>query len=139
MKRIVLLTLATVLLCSVSARAGEADGVPKAKDAATAWLALTDSGKYAESWSAASGFFKGAVTKDQWVGALQRVRAPLGALKSRKLRSATFTTTVPGAPAGQYVIVQYDAQFANASAVNEVVTPMLDKDGKWRVAGYLIR
>jgi len=35
-------------------------------------------------------------------------------------------------------VIMYDTQFENKKSAVETITPMLDKDGKWRVAGYLI-
>ena len=113
--------------------------VAPAQDAATSWLALTDSGKYAESWDAAAAFFKAAVPQAAWTQMLQTARAPLGALKSRQLKSAAFTRSIPGAPDGEYVVVQFDAQFENKAAAVETVTPMREKDGSWRVSGYFIK
>lgn len=110
-----------------------------AQKSAEAWLALTDSGKYAESWDESATAFKGAVTKDQWVDALKKVRAPLGALQSRKLKSASYAKNLPGAPAGEYVVIQFDTSFANKTSAVETITPMMDKDGKWRVSGYYIK
>jgi hypothetical protein len=139
MRRAFVVAFVLITLMAVTARAAETDAVAKAEDAARSWLALVDAGKYAQSWDEAAGYFKGAVTKDGWVSALTAARAPLGALKSRTLRQATFTTTLPGAPDGQYVVIQYDTQFENKAAAVETVTPMLDKDGAWRVSGYFIR
>ena len=110
-----------------------------AQKASGEWLALTDSGKYAESWDEASTVFKTAVTKDQWQGALHKVRDPLGKLISRKFKSATYTKSLPGAPDGEYVVIQYETNFENKQSAVETVTPALDKDGKWRVSGYFIR
>ena len=110
-----------------------------AQKSAEAWLALTDSGKYDESWQEASQQFKNAVTKEQWLNAMKSVRAPLGAVQSRKLKSATYTKTVPGAPDGEYVVIQYDTSFENKKSSVETITPMLDKDGKWHVSGYYIK
>jgi len=110
-----------------------------AQKSAEAWLALTDSGKFAESWDESAAAFKSAVTKDQWVDALKKVRTPLGALQSRKLKSASYAKNLPGAPAGEYVVIQFDTSFANKTSSVETVTPMLDKDGKWRVSGYYIK
>ena len=117
-----------------------AQGKPEelAKDSATAWLTIVDSGKYAESWDQAAKLFKGAVTKDQWQQALHSVRDPLGKLLSRKLKSATYTKSLPGAPEGEYVVIQYESSFENKRSAIETVTPMLDKDG-WRVSGYFIK
>jgi hypothetical protein len=110
-----------------------------AQQSSDTWLALTDSGKYADSWQEASQPFKAAVTKEQWQGALHGVRDPLGKVLSRKLKSATYTKTLPGAPDGEYVVIQYETSFENKQSAVETVTPMLDKDGKWRVSGYFIK
>lgn len=61
------------------------------------------------------------------------------AMKARKVKSATFTRTLPGAPDGEYVVIQFESQFENKAAAIETVTPMRDKDGAWRVSGYYIR
>jgi hypothetical protein len=47
--------------------------------------------------------------------------------------------TLPGAPDGEYVVIQYQTAFQNKKSAIETVTPMLDKDGHWRVAGYYIK
>lgn len=110
-----------------------------AAQSAEAWLGLVDSGKYADSWQEAAGFFKNAVTKEKWQSAMHGGREPLGTLVSRKLRSAKYTTTLPSAPDGEYVVIQYDSTFEHKQTAVETVTPMLDKDGKWRVSGYFIK
>ncbi len=110
-----------------------------AQASAQSWLALTDSGKYAESWQEASTAFKTAVTQSKWVEQLTPVRTPLGKVLSRKLKSATYMKNPPGAPDGEYVVIQYDTSFENKNEAVETITPMLDKDGKWRVSGYFIR
>ena len=110
-----------------------------AQTAAEQWLTLVDAGKFAESWQTASGYFKGAVSEAQWKTALDGVRKPLGALVTRKFKSAKSTKTAPGAPDGEYVILQFETTFANKKDAIETVTPMLDKDGKWKVSGYFIK
>jgi hypothetical protein len=106
---------------------------------ADAWLALVDQGKYDQSWEEAARLFKGAVTKEKWREAASAVRAPLGKLVSRKLKSRQYSKTLPGAPDGEYVVIQYDSSFENRKEAVETVTPMLDPDGVWRVSGYYIR
>jgi hypothetical protein len=110
-----------------------------AQRSAEAWLALADAGKYAEMWDETASVFKQALTKEKWVNAMNRVRAPLGAMESRKLRGTKYTTHLPGAPDGEYVVIQYDTDFAKKKSAVETITPMLDKDGKWRVSGYFIK
>jgi hypothetical protein len=110
-----------------------------AQQSSDVWLALVDSGKYADSWQEAAQLFRAAVSKDQWQSAMRASREPLGKMLSRKLKSATYSKTLPGAPDGEYVVIQYDSRFEHKQAAVETVTPMLDKDGKWRVSGYYIK
>ena len=72
-------------------------------------------------------------------GKLNEARKPLGKVKSRTLLSKQYTTNLPGAPDGQYVVIQYKTAFEKKAAAVETVTPMLDKDKKWRVSGYYIK
>ena len=110
-----------------------------AQQAAEAWLALIDSGTYGESWQQSASLFKAAVTQSQWEAAMRASREPLGKVVSRKLLSAAYTQSLPGAPDGEYVVIQYETRFEHKQSAVETVTPMLDKDGKWRVSGYFIK
>jgi uncharacterized protein DUF4019 len=110
-----------------------------AQQSSDAWLALVDSGKYADSWQDAASPFKARVSKEQWQSMVGSVRDPLGKMLSRRLKSATYTKTLPGAPDGEYVVIQYDSSFEHKQSAVETVTPTLDKDGKWRVSGYYIK
>ena len=110
-----------------------------AQQSAESWLALVDAGKYAESWQEASQLFKAAVTVEQWNNALRASRDPFGKVLSRKVKSATYTKTLPGAPDGEYVVIKYESSFEHKQAAVETVTPMMDKDGKWSVSGYYIK
>ncbi len=110
-----------------------------AQQSSVAWLALVDSGKYADSWQESSSLFKAHVSQEQWKNMVGATRDPLGKVTSRKLKSATYTKTLPGAPDGDYVVIQYETSFEHKQSAMETVTPMLDKDGKWRVSGYFIK
>jgi opacity protein-like surface antigen len=139
MKKLFLVALAVCIASGAAAPLAAAESPEDAaQKAATTWLALVDAGKYGESWQGAAEAFKQAVTQAQWQGALEKVRAPLGKVVSRKLKSAKFTRELPGAPAGEYVVIQYDTDFKKNGAT-ETVTPMKDKDGVWRVSGYFIK
>ncbi len=107
--------------------------------AAGVWLSLVDEGNYGESWNQTAGFFKNAVTKEQWLNSMKSFRVPLGKTVVRKLKSKQYTKTLPGAPDGEYVVIQYETTFEKKQSAIETVTPMLDKDGKWRVSGYYIK
>jgi hypothetical protein len=140
-KRTLTVVLVIIGLTVFGLRAPALAAAPQkqAQAAAQAWLALVDAGKYQESWESASGFFKNAITQQEWRQQMQAFRQPLGKVISRKLKSAKYTKALPGAPDGEYVVIQYQTSFAKKKSAVETVTPMLDKDGKWRVSGYYIK
>ena len=132
--------LTFVVLLAISGMAVAQEKEKKdAETAAQSWLALVDKGDYGASWDAAASVFKSAVTKPQWQQAASSARAPLGKLVSRKLKAAEYTTSLPGAPDGKYVVIQYESSFENKKSGIETVTPLLDKDGQWHVSGYFIK
>jgi hypothetical protein len=106
--------------------------------AALAWLEGVDGGRYGESWDEAAPALKDAVSRKQWDQALQSVRAPLGKVLSRRVRSRKVVESLPGAPRGPYVVVELATVFELKDTV-ETVTPARTADGTWRVAGYFIR
>ena len=110
-----------------------------AQAAAESWLKLVDDASYDASWDQAAKVFKGAVKQVDWGQVAGGVRAPLGKLVSRKLKSREYTEKLPGAPDGKYVVIQYDTVFANKASAVETIVPMADPDGAWRVSGYFIR
>ena len=111
----------------------------KAQAAAGAWLGKIDAGDYAASWKDASSYFQGAVPENSWVASLTGVRAPLGKKSSRKLKSADAMKSVPGAPDGSYVVMQFDTSFEKKASAVETVTFVEEKDGAWKAAGYFIK
>jgi hypothetical protein len=135
---IIVLSLVVGLMCHSSLMAGP-DEERAGLASAGAWLTLVDAGQYDKSWDQAASFFKDKVSKDQWVQSLKTVRTPLGKLISRSSTSATFTTSLPGVPDGKYLVIQHNTSFEHKKSAVETVTPMLDKDGKWKVAGYFIK
>jgi len=138
----ILLGAPLVLLFQVGAiQAGESNAaaVAQATQAAQKWLKLLDDGEYKQSWESASSLFKAAITDEQWEQRVAAVREPLGKVNTRKLTAAHYTTTLPGAPDGKYVVITYAASFENKKSAVETVTSMLDADGEWRVSGYYIR
>jgi len=124
--------------CSKKANPGGA-GTDEGIAAGDAWLAVVDAERYDDSWEQACTLFRGAVSKDQWVRQVAGVRGPLGPVLSREVASAEYATTLPGAPDGEYVVIQYRTKFQNKADAIETVTPMRDQDGVYRVSGYYIR
>ena len=110
-----------------------------AVETAQAWLRDIDDGHYAPSWTNAAAYFQSAISSEKWAEALQQVRQPLGPLVSRKVKSTQEMSSLPGAPDGRYIVMQFETSFANKKSAVETVTFMLEKDGQWKSAGYFIK
>lgn len=132
------LAVAVALLVSRDIRADEASENVAAR-AAEQWLGLVDAGRYGASWDEAARLFRNAVKKDDWERSLKGVRSPLGKVVSRRAFSRRYTESLPGAPDGKYVVIQYETSFEHKKRAVETVTPMLDGDGRWRVSGYFVK
>ena len=137
-KAVCLLALYLFLSGTVAA-AQEVSKGTAAMTAAEKWLALVDGGRYAESWNEASQYFKNAVQQEQWAQSLEGRRKPFGRAVSREMTKMTYKTSLPGAPDGEYMVIQFATSFGKKKAALETVTTMADKDGSWRVSGYYIR
>lgn len=141
MKRLLncLILVALFAFSACANEADETDAIEAARGETMSWLSLTDAKKYAASWESAAALFQNAISRDDWVQSLNAVRSPIGALQSREVAAADFSTTLPGAPDGDYVVFQFSSSFENKASAVETVTAMKDSDGKWRVAGYFIK
>lgn len=120
------------------ARAAD-NGHEQAVESANQWLSLVDRGEYKKAWKSAASFMQGAIAADKFQSQVSGVRVPLGKVVSRKLAAKTYRTSLPGAPDGQYVIIQFNTTFENKKSAVETITPMVDTDGSWKVSGYYIR
>ena len=140
MRRLGLVLLTIGIVCLVGCTSSSN---PEAEDAAiasaSAWLALVDQEQYGDSWDEAAQYFKGAVPKKKWEQTMQAVRKPLGKNLSRELKSTSYRTSLPGAPDGEYVIIEFKASFENKKSAIETITPMREKNGEWRVSGYYMK
>ncbi|NJD55398.1 MAG: DUF4019 domain-containing protein [Nitrospirae bacterium] len=87
---------------------------------------MVDSEKYAESWKEAADLFKNAINQEQWQQSLQAVRKPLGKLVTRKVKTKTHKTSLPGAADSEYVVIEVETTFEHKKSAIETVTPMMN-------------
>lgn len=120
-------------------RKAAAQSVMAATQAAEQWLAALDAGKYADCWEQSAALMRRAVAKVDLEASLRKVLQPFGKVVSRKLLSTNYTKSLPGAPDGEYVIMQYQTDFDSKKGAVETITPMKDADGRWRVSGYYVK
>jgi len=138
-RRIACIVTIGLIFSGIIAFAADSKMEADALSAAEKWLTLVDSQKYAESWKEAATLFKNAVQPKQWEQSMMAFREPLGKLISRKVKTKVYKSSLPGAPDGEYVVIQFDSTFKNKNVAVETVTPMRDEDGIWRVSGYYIK
>jgi hypothetical protein len=124
--------------CNVAAAAEEID-TAAGMAAINEWVAGIDRGAYGEGWDRAAQRLRESIERARWEALIEGARRPLGNMIARKLRTATFARSLPNAPEGEYVVIQYDTAFEKAPLASETVTSEREKDGAWRVSGYWIR
>ncbi len=142
--RVWIVSIASMMLIGAamlpSARAADRpEATAAASSAAKSWLNLIDQGDYDASFAQACTIFRNSISAEEWAKRVGAARKMMGALISRRQKSAAYSTSLPGAPDGQYVVLEYDTSFQNKKSAVEGVTSMLDKDGQWRVSGYFIK
>jgi hypothetical protein len=128
-----------VAVTSSCTRSADKDLTGEAVVVAEAWLGVVDRGEYGVSWDQSAEVFQAAVSKANWDQTMTAMRRPLGDLISRSVQSAKYATSLPGAPDGEYVVVQFTTGFSDKESAVETVTPMKGSDGVWRVSGYFIK
>jgi Protein of unknown function (DUF4019) len=118
---------------------GQASTDAAARQATERWLALVDAGKYGESWDEAAPILKNSSSRKDWIAYVKEKREHLGRVLSRKLLKADPLKNVAGLPPGQFVGMQYRTSFEKLKNAVEVIVPVLDKDGQWRVSEYVVQ
>jgi hypothetical protein len=106
---------------------------------AQGWLLLLDRHDWGTAWDASSALFRKNVPLGNWMDAIPKVREPFGALVERQPMQTVYKTSLPGHPNGDYVTVIFSTKFEKKADAQEMVTTMLEPDGRWRVTGYSAR
>lgn len=113
--------------------------VAAARAAAESFLKLIDAGQFDKAYGLCAVALKQKAKQDMFVGAMSGLRSKLGANTLRNFFSATPKTELPGAPKGKYVVLMYVSDFAKQKGLRELITPMQEADGSWKVAGYYVQ
>lgn len=137
--RAALLVIGLALAPRLTAQQADTTAVRLATGATTTWLALVDAGKYEESWTAAASAFQKAVSKADWSQALTRARGPYEPFGARTLLGARYLESIPNAPPGPYVVIQYQTKAGGGHEVVETVSLVREGPGNWLVGGYFIK
>lgn len=106
---------------------------------ATSWLELIDSGEYEQSWKESGAIFRSGISIAKWTEAMQLVREPLGAAKSREIALAQAPTSLPGLPKGNYLILSFTTDFDSQTTMKVETLSMVEVDGEYKAIGYFIK
>lgn len=131
--------MVSVLMVALFSQVFADEQTDRAVAAAKEWLGFVDAGDYAKSWREAAPVFQKSISEEKWIKMVASVRGPLGAARSRELIGAQYASSLPGAPAGEYVVIQFRTAFEHRAEAVETITPMKDEAGAWRVSGYFIK
>ena len=105
---------------------------------ALGFLGYLDHGRFADSYAYTGMLIRSQLDRDAFASQVEKARAGTGTVQSRELIDAGYSTTVPGAPEGQYVVLHYHSSFANRPDTVETLTLAMAK-GYWRVDGWYIK
>ena len=112
---------------------------PESLGRAENFLRFVDAGDWEGSWKATGPFFQSQASAEEWTAMVEPVRAPLGEVKERRLATAQRTSTLPGAPEGEYEVLQFYTDFGDMEGLAiETLVMLLGPDG-WEVSGYFVR
>lgn len=104
------------------------------------FINLIDQYQYSSAWLEAGGLMRDVITQDQWTAAMDAIRTPLGPNLARKVSSHQSADILPYGTHGNFMIIQYDASFANLPSTTETIT--LYTEGPlaiWKVISYNLR
>jgi dienelactone hydrolase len=101
------------------------------------WVALIDSGRYADALAGVAPEVRERVPASAWESSVRIARGQYGAVSARRLVAADTMAQPPGAPGGTWVRAEFAVDFADGKSATETVVA-LRTGGAWRAAGYFV-
>ncbi len=113
--------------------------VTEAMDEASHWLNLIDQGQYGSAWLDSGPLMKDIITEQEWIGAMDEVRAPFGNVRTRKVARNQSISALPHGTKGNFMLLEYRTQFSGNFTAKERLILMTDSLGQWRVISYDVK
>lgn len=110
-----------------------------AKAAAEEWVKLLDARRYSQAYREGSPLLHNSATTSEFILQITRLRKLMGAVISRKFNGSKYFSELPATPDGDYVIIRFNTRFTNKAHAVELITPHLEKDGTWKISGYVLQ
>ncbi len=112
--------------------------VARAREAALAWLALVDAGRFDATWDEAATSFQKGQKKADWSKGLGSTRPTMGKLISRTFRNFQIRTALPSLPPDKYITIRFTSVFEKHQAGAESVTLVKDGARGFRMMSYFV-
>ena len=116
-----------------------ADETPASMESAEKFLTYIDAGDWQGSWDASGAFFQSQASAEEWANIVEPVSEQVGTAESRTLASVQRTSSLPGAPEGDYEVLQFSTSFSKVDGPAVETLIMLEQEDGWGVAGYFVR
>lgn len=111
---------------------------PASAQSAIAWLAFINDRNWAEGWRNASEMMRSQISQDLFTTSMTSAHSMLGKVVSRKFVRARATKSLPGAPDGDYELLEFKSEYEKkADAIDTVV--VVKEGSGWKVAGFFTR
>ncbi|MEL7197291.1 MAG: DUF4019 domain-containing protein [Pseudomonadota bacterium] len=122
-----------------ASRTASDEASPAALKRARTFISAVDAGDWQESWSRSGEFFQSQTSATEWAALVEPVRGPLGSVEKRRLVSVERVSTLPGAPEGDYEILQYQTEFEKLEGVSTETVILIRNGEDFDIAGFFIR
>ncbi len=106
--------------------------------AARQWLALLADHEYLASWEQASPFFRNQIARDDWRATAERLERQFARSDQRRLASAQWYHDQPPLPPRDWVVLRWVTSLRDQRQVFETMSMLLNSDGTWQTANYLL-
>ncbi len=114
-----------------------------AVSAGKAWLGLIDRGDYAEAYNQMAASTKERCSLHQFEEGALLTRRSLGSVQSRKEESSKLQAMWSNAPAGHYVVIDFNTSFLGSDGTletfaKEQLVMKLSPTNQWKPVSYTI-
>lgn len=99
-------------------------------------LVLVDNESYAESWNLFADMFRSQVDRVQLGSGISAARSQVNPLSDQELISIEYTTDLPRAMPGEYVVFTFRSRSGSGARISESVMVIHEDDGSWAIMGY---
>jgi hypothetical protein len=108
-----------------------------ARNTATQWLSVLDSGRYAQAYHEFAPRLRVTLTEENFLSGARSHRMPLGRARSRAFFQVKRTHTLIGNPDGDYEDIAFKTSFERkAQSVERLV--LTKENGRWEILAYKI-